>query len=143
MVKVSIIGSGNVAQHLISAFSTASGIELIQAFSRNRENLAHLLDPNQITDDLNALPMPISTSLPLPTMRSLKFRSNCRLKGNSSRILRVASRSTWMTGTAKPFFIRCRRSQKQTVNLGKSRFASKAKMPRISRRSKPSHIHIG
>lgn len=55
MVKVSIIGSGNVAQHLVSAFSTTSGIELVQAFSRNRENLAHLLDPNQITDDFNAL----------------------------------------------------------------------------------------
>ncbi len=55
MVKVSIIGSGNVAQHLISAFSAASGIALVQAFSRNKENLVHLLDPIQITDDLNAL----------------------------------------------------------------------------------------
>ncbi len=55
MVKVSIIGSGNVAQHLIAALGKVSGIELLSAFARNRQNLAHLLDPSQITDDFNAL----------------------------------------------------------------------------------------
>lgn len=55
MVKVSIIGSGNVAQHLIAALDKASGIELVGAFSRNRQNLAHLLDQSQITEDFNAL----------------------------------------------------------------------------------------
>ncbi len=55
MVKVSIIGSGNVAQHLIATLSKVSGVELLSAFARNRQNLAHLLDPIQITDDFNAL----------------------------------------------------------------------------------------
>lgn len=55
MVKVSIIGSGNVAQHLISAFSTASGIELIQAFSRNKETLIHLLSADQIVTEFKTL----------------------------------------------------------------------------------------
>lgn len=55
MVKVSIIGSGNVAQHLISAFSTASGVELVQAFSRKKENLTHLLSGDRIVTDFNAL----------------------------------------------------------------------------------------
>lgn len=35
MISVSIIGSGNVAQHLISAFEKADGIELVQVYSRN------------------------------------------------------------------------------------------------------------
>lgn len=55
MVKVSIIGSGNVAQHLIAALHKASGIAIVGAFSRNRQNLAHLLNQSQITDDFNTL----------------------------------------------------------------------------------------
>lgn len=35
MISVSIIGSGNVAQHLISAFEKAENIELVQVYSRN------------------------------------------------------------------------------------------------------------
>jgi predicted short-subunit dehydrogenase-like oxidoreductase (DUF2520 family) len=35
MISVSIIGSGNVAQHLISAFEKAENIELVQIYSRN------------------------------------------------------------------------------------------------------------
>jgi predicted short-subunit dehydrogenase-like oxidoreductase (DUF2520 family) len=35
MISVSIIGSGNVAQHLISAFEKAGNIELVQIYSRN------------------------------------------------------------------------------------------------------------
>lgn len=59
MVKVSIIGSGNVAQHLISALqksqNSGAGIELVEAFSRKKESLASLLDPDSITTDLSAL----------------------------------------------------------------------------------------
>jgi predicted short-subunit dehydrogenase-like oxidoreductase (DUF2520 family) len=59
MIKVSIIGSGNVAQHLIKAFSESRSfgaeIELIQVFSRQKESLAHLLDSDKITNDLNDL----------------------------------------------------------------------------------------
>lgn len=53
MIKVSIIGSGNVAQHLITAFQeiqkSGSKMELVQVYARNKETLTHLLDPNQIT----------------------------------------------------------------------------------------------
>jgi len=55
MIKVSIIGSGNVAQHLISALSNATGVELVQAFSRKKENLTHLMDAAQIVCDLKDL----------------------------------------------------------------------------------------
>lgn len=55
MVKISIIGSGNVAQHLIAAFGKAAGIELVQVFSRKKENLTHLIAQHQIVDDLKKL----------------------------------------------------------------------------------------
>ncbi|HJS01490.1 MAG TPA: DUF2520 domain-containing protein [Flavobacterium sp.] len=59
MIKISIIGSGNVAQHLITTFQNLknlnSEIELIQVFSRKKEALTHLLHPDQIISDYNNL----------------------------------------------------------------------------------------
>lgn len=59
MIKVSIIGSGNVAQHLIMAFQeiqkSGSKMELVQVYSRKKETLTHLLDPNQITTAIENL----------------------------------------------------------------------------------------
>ena len=55
MIRVVIIGSGNVAQHLIKAFAKSNSIEIVQAFSRNKQNLENLIDSSKITSDLNAL----------------------------------------------------------------------------------------
>ncbi|MDI1304816.1 MAG: DUF2520 domain-containing protein [bacterium] len=59
MIKVIIIGSGNVAQHLIAAFQDSqnlgSEIELVQVFSRQTANLSQVLDYDKIVDDWNAL----------------------------------------------------------------------------------------
>lgn len=59
MIKVSIIGSGNVAQHLIVAFEKSkkegSDVEVIQVFSRKKETLVHLLDKNRIVTNYNHL----------------------------------------------------------------------------------------
>ena len=59
MTKVSIIGSGNVAQHLIQAFQNQTvlnnPIELVQVFARNKKSLTHLLDSNRITSDYTQL----------------------------------------------------------------------------------------
>ncbi|MEY2868507.1 MAG: hypothetical protein RIR01_962, partial [Bacteroidota bacterium] len=59
MIKVSIIGSGNVAQHLITTFQnlekSINKIELVQAFARKKESLSHLLPQEKITDNLNTL----------------------------------------------------------------------------------------
>lgn len=56
MAKVIIIGSGNVAQHLIAAFqnskNTGDEIELIQVFSRKANTLANVLDASLITTDI-------------------------------------------------------------------------------------------
>ncbi|MEC5167342.1 putative short-subunit dehydrogenase-like oxidoreductase (DUF2520 family) [Flavobacterium sp. PL11] len=55
MIKVVIIGSGNVAQHLIAAFENSkrdgNAVDLIQVFARKREKLVRLLDSNRITDN--------------------------------------------------------------------------------------------
>jgi predicted short-subunit dehydrogenase-like oxidoreductase (DUF2520 family) len=59
MVKVIIIGSGNVAQHLIVAFqknqTVGTEIELAQVFSRKKAPLLHLLDSNKIATDFSTL----------------------------------------------------------------------------------------
>jgi predicted short-subunit dehydrogenase-like oxidoreductase (DUF2520 family) len=53
MIRVSIIGSGNVAQHLIVAFSKTADIELVQVFARNGAALAHLINPDKIYTNFN------------------------------------------------------------------------------------------
>lgn len=51
MIKVIIIGSGNVAQHLIHAFYKSKKIDLVQVFSRQKESIIPLLDSHKITDN--------------------------------------------------------------------------------------------
>ena len=55
MIKVSIIGSGNLAQHLIQAFQLNPSIELVQVVARNPKTVAHLLDSNRIISDYTQL----------------------------------------------------------------------------------------
>jgi predicted short-subunit dehydrogenase-like oxidoreductase (DUF2520 family) len=55
MLEIVIIGSGNVAQHLIKAFKKSKKIKVVQAFSRNKEALSHLLPLSKITSDYSTL----------------------------------------------------------------------------------------
>lgn len=55
MISITIIGSGNVAQHLISAFSKAPEIELVQVLARNTQSLASLLAAEKIISDYSKL----------------------------------------------------------------------------------------
>ena len=55
MLKVTVIGSGNVAQHLIRVFSNSPEIEMVQAYARTPQSLLHLLPENKITDSFNTL----------------------------------------------------------------------------------------
>lgn len=55
MIKVTVIGSGNVAQHLITAFLNSSDIEVLQVFSREKEKVAHLVEYSKITNDYDSL----------------------------------------------------------------------------------------
>ncbi|MCG9792654.1 Rossmann-like and DUF2520 domain-containing protein [Flavobacterium algicola] len=59
MVKVVIIGSGNLAQHLIVAFQEAAksgkSVQFLQAYARNPNHLLHLLPIDAVTSDFNNL----------------------------------------------------------------------------------------
>jgi predicted short-subunit dehydrogenase-like oxidoreductase (DUF2520 family) len=59
MIKVVLIGSGNVAQHLITAFTkntnSNSKFELVQVFSRNPSQISHLIEQQKITSNYNQL----------------------------------------------------------------------------------------
>jgi predicted short-subunit dehydrogenase-like oxidoreductase (DUF2520 family) len=55
MIRITLIGSGNVAQHLIKAFAKSKLVEIVQVFSRKKENVAHLLDSNKIVTEFSAL----------------------------------------------------------------------------------------
>ncbi|MFL9844032.1 Rossmann-like and DUF2520 domain-containing protein [Flavobacterium rhizosphaerae] len=55
MLKVVVIGSGNVGQHLIKALKAVPDVLLLQAFSRHPEKLDNILVPEQITDNITNL----------------------------------------------------------------------------------------
>ena len=55
MLNVTVIGSGNVAQHLIKAFLKADGVTVVQAFARTPENLRHILPADKIATSMNDL----------------------------------------------------------------------------------------
>lgn len=55
MIRVSIIGFGNVAQHLIQAFSNTAAIEVVQVFARKKESVSHLITAEKIYTDFNDL----------------------------------------------------------------------------------------
>jgi predicted short-subunit dehydrogenase-like oxidoreductase (DUF2520 family) len=55
MLKAVIIGSGNVAQHLLKAFQKSDKIDIIQVFARNKENITHLIDAQKIVSSFDEL----------------------------------------------------------------------------------------
>jgi len=55
MIKVVILGSGNVATHLINAFSQAQNISIEQVYSRRKKSLERLEKEISTTTDLNTL----------------------------------------------------------------------------------------
>jgi len=55
MVKVTVIGSGNVAGHLITAFENSDSLELVQVFSREVSKVSHLVGAGAAVDDFRAL----------------------------------------------------------------------------------------
>ena len=55
MIRVSIIGSGNVAQQLIQAFSKTTDIELVQVFARKAAPVSHLIPAEKISSDFKDL----------------------------------------------------------------------------------------
>lgn len=55
MIRVSVIGSGNVAQHLIRALLKAADTELVQVFSRNPEAIRPLMVTDKTVSEYRLL----------------------------------------------------------------------------------------
>lgn len=55
MIRITIIGSGNVAQHLIKAFTKSELVEILQVYSRKKETLSSLIAFDKITSDFEEL----------------------------------------------------------------------------------------
>lgn len=55
MITVVLIGSGNVAHHLITAFSKSKEINILQVYSRQKQTLDSLFDCNKIIANINNL----------------------------------------------------------------------------------------
>ena len=55
MIKIVIIGSGNVAHHLIQAFAKSKKVNVIQVFARQKESVTPLFDSNKIISNFNDL----------------------------------------------------------------------------------------
>ncbi|WP_264550879.1 Rossmann-like and DUF2520 domain-containing protein [Flavobacterium sp. N2038] len=55
MIRITLIGSGNVAQHLIKVFIKSEAIEIVQVFSRKKEALLPLIDSDKIVTDFKGL----------------------------------------------------------------------------------------
>lgn len=55
MIQVVLIGSGNLAHHLISILVQNQNIDLVQVFSRQKQNVSKFLDSQKITDNLEEL----------------------------------------------------------------------------------------
>ena len=55
MIKVVLLGAGNVAQHLIKAFEKSPSIELLQVWARTTHEIESLVSKTKITTDIQAL----------------------------------------------------------------------------------------
>ena len=51
MISIVLLGTGNVAQHLINAFSNSTAVALVQVVARNSEQIKHLIAIDKICSD--------------------------------------------------------------------------------------------
>lgn len=55
MIKVSLIGSGNIAQHLLRAFGKTTDIEIVQVIARTKTELLSLISEEKIVGNYDAM----------------------------------------------------------------------------------------
>jgi len=55
MISIVLLGSGNVAQHLITAFSNSTAVALVQVVARNPEQIKHLIASDKICSDYHEI----------------------------------------------------------------------------------------
>ncbi|WP_339839027.1 DUF2520 domain-containing protein [uncultured Flavobacterium sp.] len=49
MIKVVLLGSGNVASHLIKVMEANAAIDLVQVYARSKKSLENIIDSNKVT----------------------------------------------------------------------------------------------
>ncbi len=55
MIKIVLLGAGNVATHLYKGFKKASNIEVVQWYNRSKKTIESYKNEVKITDDINSL----------------------------------------------------------------------------------------
>ncbi|MCK0159386.1 Rossmann-like and DUF2520 domain-containing protein [Allomuricauda sp. F6463D] len=55
MLKIVVLGTGNLSKHLCTAFIKAKDVEIIQVVGRNEEDLQQFSDYSPISNDFNAI----------------------------------------------------------------------------------------
>lgn len=81
MIKVTILGNGNLATHLIRVFIKKEQIDLVQVFSRNIEKIKHLSKKVSITDNLLDLKDADVYIISISDNSIAEFSSQLNLKG--------------------------------------------------------------
>lgn len=55
MISIVLLGSGNVAHHLIKAINNSDGLQLLQVFARNPESISGLMPYDKITTNIDTI----------------------------------------------------------------------------------------
>ena len=113
MFKIIIIGSGNVATHLIKAFSNNETADFIQVFTRKKENLYPFIASEKIIDNLSDLKEAdlyiIAVSDDAIKIFTIKFPLKA---GLLFTLLGVLIQNLFHRKIEKVFFILCKHFQK-------------------------------
>jgi predicted short-subunit dehydrogenase-like oxidoreductase (DUF2520 family) len=81
MIKVTILGNGNLATHLTRVFIKKKEIDLVQVYSRNLEKMKHLSEKVSITDNLLDLKDADVYIIAISDNSIAEFSSQLNLKG--------------------------------------------------------------
>lgn len=80
MIKVVLLGAGNVAFHLANKLLTSTNVNLVQVYNRNKEKINYLKNKTSITDKISKLKeadvyiISVSDSAILELSKKLKFK---------------------------------------------------------------------
>lgn len=113
MIRLTIIGSGNVGQHLIKAFAKSEAIEIVQVFSRKKETLSAIIEYEKIVSDFSELKeadlyiIAVSDNAISEVSGQIPFQNQLVVHTSGA-----ASIDTLDEKTEKVFFIRFKLSQK-------------------------------
>ena len=84
MIRVVLLGAGNVATHLVNAFSNAKNIDLVQVYAREKSSFKHIEINNiNTTTNLNELKDADVYIIAIADDAIAKFSSQLKVKKNA------------------------------------------------------------